>query len=165
MNSARHVIKHGLYASIFLAALLMLLFHAAAVWQSTYLDFFGEEAQGTATLVDDALAMWTFDTKEGRMIRDLRRTAALVDFVRCTFETKEERRISRLRYNVPVGRTFLYDPEKPRVFKAKGAGRGSQLLFVAFFVAFVWEVVQLFRCFGRSKLESAGSRGEFWKSR
>ena len=140
MNSARHVIKHSLYASIFLAALLMLLFQAAAVWQSTYLDFFGEEAQGTATPVRDGTIKYTFDTKEGRRIIDW-------------------------RHNVGLGSTFLYDPEKPRVFKAKGAGRKSQLLFVALFVAFVWEVVQLFRYFGGSKLESAGSRGEFWKSR
>ena len=134
-------VKHILHALVFLVALLMLLFRGdVGAWNSTYLDLFGQEAEGTAVFVDDCVVRYTFHSRDGQMITEL-------------------------RSNAPSnGTTFLYDPQRPRVFKLKGTGRTSQVLSVIFLLAFAWEVVQVFRSLRRSRPAPAETQEKFWKS-
>ena len=113
--------KHALFASIFLATLVAMLFGLGA-YETTLLDIFGKEAEVTCELANDAEWRYTFTTEDGQTV-------------------------SASRYNFAGagrGERVVYLPRNPHVFRLKGQGWLAQMLALVFCSALIYELVQVF---------------------
>jgi len=112
--------KHALFASIFLATLVAMLFGLGA-YETALLDIFGKEAKVTCELVDDAEWEYTFTTEDGQTVSARRHNFA----------------------GPGRGERVVYLPRNPHVFRLKGAGWLAQMLALVFSGALIYELARI----------------------